>query len=106
MRLIDADALSAKFNNDNIKGCFRTDADGVIRLLADAPTVKLNELIPQTILDEIKAELKENKRTIEKLAFKDLSKSDYTTGYISALSYVEGYIAHIEIREGLTHEQI
>lgn len=104
MRLIDADALSAKFNNDNIKGCFRTDADGVIRLLADAPTVEPNEvvelykLIPQTILDEIKEELKSSKRIMSIINKDSDIGIGYKAGYISAISYIEGVIASEEIK--------
>ena len=40
MRLIDADALIEKLDKDAIKKCFITDAGGVIKLLAYAPTVE------------------------------------------------------------------
>ena len=93
MRLIDADALSAKFDNDKIKGCFITDADGVIRLVADAPTIKLNDLIPQSVIDDLKEELKRSKKAIAELD----TNEEYKKAYICALSYVEGYIAAKEI---------
>lgn len=50
----------------------------------------LNEQPTDTILGDIKAEIKRMKEK------QDCLNTDYATGYISALSTVEGFIAKLE----------
>ena len=47
----------------------------------------------QAVLNDIKAEIDAMKRT------QDSPNRDYKTGFISALSSVEGYIAQIEVEK-------
>lgn len=53
MRLIDADLVINRVNNSELKECFLTNADGVTRLLKDAPTVDINIIVPRSIIAEV-----------------------------------------------------
>ena len=65
MRLIDADEIINKLNNSDLKECFLTNADGVIRLLEDAPKVDINILVPQSIKAEVMGALQAKARRDE-----------------------------------------
>ena len=57
MRLIDADALSAKYKPREEYSCFRTDLEGVNKIINDAPTVDARVAIPQSIINEVMEQL-------------------------------------------------
>ena len=57
MRLIDADALSAKYKPREDYSCFRTDLEGVQKIINDAPTVDARVAIPQSIINDVMEQL-------------------------------------------------
>lgn len=57
MRLIDADALSAKYKPREEYSCFRTDLEGVNKIINDAPTVDARVAIPQSIINDVMEQL-------------------------------------------------
>lgn len=57
MRLIDADALSAKYTPREDYSCFRTDLEGVNKIINDAPTVDARVAIPQSIINDVMEQL-------------------------------------------------
>lgn len=82
MRLIDADALMTELMDSDLDHLQRDDWREVIQIVTDAPTVNLDNGL-QKLADEI-AKFKRTMRS---------ENSNYFTGYMSALSMVEGMIA-------------
>ena len=94
MRLIDADALMTELMDSDLDHLQRDDWREVIQIVTDAQTVNPDSG-PQKLADEI-AKFKRTMRS---------DNSDYFTGYMSALSMVEGMIADMmphEPYEGVT----
>lgn len=99
MRLIDAEALKLALQK-TMDAC--VDEDGILlysdHLIIDADYDEVCNVIdeqptiqPEQRTDTLKAEIKRMKRS-----FTTCINSDYYTGYMSALSAVEGYIAKVE----------
>lgn len=92
MRAIDADAISYESIDTSDTGrhehYYGTGIIAVRKEDIDAmPTIH-----PEPYTDALKAEIKRMKRS-----FTICINSDYYTGYMSALSAVEGYIAQMEV---------
>ena len=89
MRMIDANSLKRAINKDKALRQYLDCGHAkswLMQTIDEQPTIQ-----PEQRTDTLKAEIKRMKR-----AFTTCINSDYYTGYMSALSAVEGYIAQLE----------